>query len=121
MDAGLPHDLELRQQLRGTTHEIGIARHPLCPAVLALDDEPRAFQDGDVLLHRRERHLVARGQLADRRVGVQHARQNVAAGGVGERPEHLVQVTRRGLLTCNHTVVYHAATDSAKRLPSNST
>jgi hypothetical protein len=63
-----------------------------------------------VLLHGGKRHLVARRQLADGSVGVHHARQDVAARGVGQGPEQLVEGFRRGLLIYNHLVA-DASTD----------
>jgi hypothetical protein len=76
----------------GPAHGVGIAGHALGSAVLPLGHELRALEDGHVFLHGGERHLVARGQLADGRVGVQYASQDVAPRGVGERAEQLVEV-----------------------------
>jgi hypothetical protein len=88
------------------SHGVGIARHALRAAVSPLGHQLRAFQHGHVLLHGGKRHLVSRGQFADRCVGVHHTRQNVAPRGIGQGPEQLVQVVGRSLATYNHMVVY---------------
>jgi hypothetical protein len=91
----VPALLELRQQTIGTAHGGGVAGHALRATVPPLGHQPSTFQHGHVLLHGCKRHLVSRGQLADRRVGVHHARQDVAPRGIGQRPEQLVQVVGR--------------------------
>jgi hypothetical protein len=101
----LPALLELRQQAIGTAHGVGVAGHALRATVLPLGHQLSTFQHGHVLLHGCKRHLVSRGQLADGRVGVHHARQDVAARGIGQRPEQLVQVVGRRLSIYNHMVV----------------
>jgi hypothetical protein len=105
-DARVPALLELRQQTIGTTDGVGVAGHALGAAVLALGHQLSTFQDGDVLLHGGKRHRVSRRQLADRRVSDHDARQDVAPGGVGERPEQLVEGLGRRLSMYNHLVVY---------------
>jgi hypothetical protein len=89
-------------------HGVGTAGDALRTAVLPLCDEARALQYGHVLLHGRERHRIVPSQLAHGRVGVHHAREDVAPRGVSECPEQLVHRACRRLLTYNHTVVYHA-------------
>jgi hypothetical protein len=104
-DARLPTLLELRQQAIGPAHGVRIAGHTLGTTVLPFGHQLRTFQNGHVLLHGGKRHRVLRRQLADGGVGVHHARQNVAPGGIGQRPEHQVEVVGRGLLIYNHMVV----------------
>jgi hypothetical protein len=101
-DARVPAFLELREQMVGPAHGVGIAGDALRPAVLPLGHQPRPLEHRDVLLHRGERHLVAGRQLADRRVGVHHAGEDVAPRRVGERAEQLVEVLRREPATYNH-------------------
>lgn len=101
----VPALLELRKQLRGTTHRIGVAGHALRAAVPPLGDQPRTFQHGHVFLHSGKRHVVMRRELAHGRVSVHDSRQNVAPRGIGERPEHLVEDVRRWLFIYNHLVV----------------
>jgi hypothetical protein len=67
-----------------------------------------------VLLDGCKRHLVSRGQLADGRVGVHHARQDVAPRRIGQSPEQLVQVAGRELSIYNHMVV-DSSTDETGR------
>jgi hypothetical protein len=93
----VPALLELRQQTIGTAHGGGVAGHALRATVPPLGHQLSTFQHGHVLLHGCKRHLVSRGQLADRRVGVHHARQDVAPRGIGQRPEQPIQVVGRQL------------------------
>jgi hypothetical protein len=90
-DPRLPALLELCEQAIGTAHRVGVAGDALRAAVLPLGHQLGTFQHGHVLLHGRKRHVVTGGQLADGRVGVQHARQDVAACGVGQGAEQLVE------------------------------
>ena len=83
----------------------GITGHAAGAAVLAFGHQAGAFEHGDVLLHRGERHAVVRGQLAHRGLGVHHAGEDVAPGGVGQCAEQPVQRERGRLLICNHMVV----------------
>jgi hypothetical protein len=101
----VPALLELREQAVGTTHRVGVAGHALRATVLPLGHQLSTFQHGHVLLHGCKRHLVPRRQLADGRVGVHHARQDVAPRGIGQRPEQLVQIVGRRLSIYNHMVV----------------
>ena len=89
----------------GAAYGARITSHTLRAAVLPLGDQLGSFEHGDVLLHGSKRHLIARGQLADGRVGVHHPGQDVAPRGVGQRAEQLVEVVRRWLMY-NHLVVY---------------
>jgi len=101
----VPALLELREQTIGASHRVGVAGHALRATVLPLGHKLSTFQHGHVLLHGCKRHLVPRRQLADGRVGVHHAGQNVAPRGIGQRPEQLVQVVSRRLSIYNHMVV----------------
>ncbi len=87
--------LELCEQARGTTHRIGVARDTLGASILPLGHQPGTLQHGHVFLHGGKRHVVVRGELADGRVGVHDARQDVTARGIGKRPEQLVESARR--------------------------
>jgi hypothetical protein len=83
----VPEPLELHEQTIGTTHGLGVAGDALCATILAFGDQPRTFQHGHVLLHGCERHLISRRQLAHRRVGIHHAREDVAPRGVRQCAE----------------------------------
>jgi hypothetical protein len=89
----------------GAAHGFGVAGHALRATVLPFGHQLSTFQHGHVLLHRGKRHRVSRSQLADRRVGVHHARQDVSPGGIGQRSEQVVQVVGRRLRIYNHMVV----------------
>ena len=97
--------LELLEQASGLPQSSRIADHPLGAAVLPLRHQARALQDGYVLLDGGKRHVVVRGEFTHGRVGVHDPRQDVAARGISERPEHLVQSLRRRLPIYNHLVV----------------
>lgn len=101
----MPPLFELSEQRVGATQGVRVAGNALGAAVLAFGDQLRTLQNGDVLLHGCERHFVARGQVADRRVGGQYASQNVAPCGIGQRPEEAIEVFGRRLPICNHMVV----------------
>jgi hypothetical protein len=99
VDTRAPERLELVEQAVHVAKDTGYPPDPLLTAVPALDDEPRPLEHRHVLLHRREAHRVAAGQLGDRLLLRQHDRDDVATGGVGERVEHVVGATY------NHMVV----------------
>jgi len=115
----LPALFELRQQSIGTTHGVRVTGHALRATVLPLGHQMRTFQHGDVLLHGGKRHLVSRGQLADGRIGVHHACQDVAPRGISQRPEQMVQVVGRRLSIYNHMVV-DSSTSPAEPKPGSS-
>ena len=54
----------------GPAHGVRIASHALRAAVLPLGDQLGSFEHGHVLLHGGNDISIARGQLADGRVGV---------------------------------------------------
>src|SRR6185436_18119822 len=66
-------------------------------------DEPRLFQDADVLLHARSGHVELVGKVRDRSVCTPELLQNTASGGVRERGKRRIQVCPRIL---NHMVQY---------------
>src|SRR6187397_2701154 len=66
-------------------------------------DEPRLFQDADVLPHARERHVECLGQIRDGSVGMSELLQDATSGGAGERGEGRIEHVPRIL---NHTVQY---------------
>jgi len=72
-------------------------------AGLAPHDEPRLFQDAEVLDESRQRHPERFGKLADRTFPALEARQHRAPGRVGQRRESDVQP---GVLILNHLVHY---------------
>lgn len=102
----MPAQLELFEQATGAAHHVEVAGHALGAAVLPFGDEAGTFQHGDVLLYCGKRHLVARGEFADGRIRVHDPRQDVAARGVGQRTEQLVEHLGRVLPTYNHLVVH---------------
>jgi hypothetical protein len=104
-DVCLPALFERREQVRGAAKGIGAAGDALGAAVLAFGHQPGALEHGDMFLDGGERHVVAGGELAHRGFAVHHPRQDVAARGVGERAEDLVERLRGGLQIYNHMVV----------------
>ena len=103
-----PAFLELRKQAVGQPKRIRAAGDALFAAFLPLRDELGPLEHGHVLLDGRERHVVARRQLGDGRVGVHHPGQDVAPRRVRERAEQLIQGLRRRLSIYNHLVVYRS-------------
>jgi hypothetical protein len=101
----VPALLELSEQPGRAAHHLGVAGHALGASVPALGDEPGPLEYGHVLLHGSKRHVVLRGELADRRVGEHDARQDVAARHIGEGAEHLVERDGGRRSTYNHLVV----------------
>jgi hypothetical protein len=104
-DANLPALLELCEQSRGTTHRVGVAGDTLGAAILPLDHQPGTRQYRHMFLHGGKGHVVVRSEFAHGRVGVHDTRQDVAACGIGERAEQLIQGARSGVSIYNHLVV----------------
>ncbi len=113
MDAHLPALFEFGEQARGTAHGVWVARHTLRAAVLPLGDQTGSFQHRDVFLHGGKRHVVAGGEFAYRRIGIQDARKDVATRRIGECPEHLVQRLCGCRTTYNHLVVDNSTTQTS--------
>src|SRR5207247_11468934 len=76
-------------------------------------DQACALENRDVLLDRREAHLVMAGQLEDALLGADRPADDVAACVIPEGGEHAVEVQRRDLHAYHRTVV------SAGRQPSS--
>src|SRR5207302_224093 len=53
-------------------------------------DQPGLLQDGDVLLHARQRHVELFGQVGDRRVGTYELLENAASSRVRERGKRAI-------------------------------
>src|SRR5262245_5870252 len=53
--------------------------------------EPSLLQDADVLLHARQRHLEALGEVRDRRIRASELLEDAAARGIGDRAERGVE------------------------------
>src|SRR5437667_10448980 len=70
--------------------------HDLAAADALLGDQAGTFEDGDMLLNRREAHWVVAGQLDDALLGADRAADDVAPRVIGERAEHTVEVYEGG-------------------------
>src|SRR5580658_1527143 len=66
-------------------------------------DEPRLFQDADMLLHAREGHFEFLGKVRDRSICTPELLQNATSGGIGERGERDIESC---LAILNHVVQY---------------
>src|SRR6185295_18689594 len=77
---------------------------PYAPDLLG-GDEPRLFQDADVLLDAGQGHVKPAGKLGDRGVATSELLQHAAPGGVRQRGERSIQ-TDPAIL--NHMVQYLA-------------
>ncbi|MDO8793627.1 MAG: hypothetical protein Q7J25_03305 [Vicinamibacterales bacterium] len=87
-----------------TADDIRIPGYSLGPAVAPFGDEVGTFQDRHVLLDRRKRHVVAVGQLRDRRLRPHDALENVASGGIGQGLKEPADIGWRNLAIYNQTV-----------------
>jgi hypothetical protein len=77
--------------------------------------ESGGFEDAEVFRDRRERHGKGRGQSLDGGFALGEAREDGAAGGIGEGAESSVQ-PRGGIV--NHTVYYKPLVFHVKLFPS---
>jgi len=89
--------------------ELLVARHPHCgflhgrggelaahhPPLLRPPDEPGVLEHAQVLEETGKRHLVRAGKLRDRPVAFGERLKHAAAGAVGERGEHGIEVVVR--------------------------
>ena len=62
VEARPPHRLELIEQLLRSADGVDVAPHELLAAAPPLDHEVGALEDGDVLLHSGEAHVIAPGE-----------------------------------------------------------
>src|SRR6185312_4856630 len=65
--------------------------------------EARPFEDADVLLHARQGHIEARGELGDGRVGAAELLEHAATRGIGQGSKGRVDVLS---MILNHVVQY---------------
>ena len=86
------------------TQRLHVSSHDPFASAALLGDQACAFEHRNVLLHRRERHGVVGGQFGHVRSTRHRAADDVAPGGVGERPEDPVHL-RLTPLSYNHLVV----------------
>ena len=61
-DAAAPNLFELCEQQGDRAHRLDLAVGELFAAVAPLAEQPRPFENSDVLLHRGKRHVVVRCQ-----------------------------------------------------------
>jgi hypothetical protein len=108
-DPVAPQLLVLVEQHLRSPDRLGVAPDESFPAVRVLGDQASSFQDGDVLLHRREGHVIGTCQVRHGDLADQGAPDDVAPGPVGQGPEdpvHLVVGDRvLQALIYNHWVV----------------
>src|SRR5580658_3019830 len=78
------------------------AAGPHAPDLLRRD-EPRLFQDANMLLHAREGHFEFLGKVRDRSICTPELLQNATSGGIGERGERDIESC---LAILNHVVQY---------------
>ncbi len=101
-----PESLELQQQLASVRQSLGIAADDTLATLLVFGHEPCLLQHGDMLLHRSERHFVARRQSRyGGRLTCEHARDYVTPCGVGKRSEEAIYLRIGKRHTYNHMVV----------------
>lgn len=88
----------------------GLAHGPSARGRKRSSSETGSFQDRDVLLHRREAHVVVGGQVRDRHLPDEGATQDVAPRRVGERPEDPVHLVV-GEVRLRNTIYNHLVVD----------
>ena len=87
-------------------HGLNLAAGERLASAAALADEPGLLEHGDVLLHRRERHVVPRRQPRHGcRLPAEQAGDDVPPRGVGEGMEEAVEVRVGKVRSYNHMVV----------------
>src|SRR6185312_2734464 len=95
------------EQAGGPLQRLRIAVHDLLPSVPLLAHERRPLEHRDVLLHRREAHLVIPGQGAHGLPGPHHLADDVAPGRIRQGLEDAVDLGVAHLIY-NHLVVGYA-------------
>jgi hypothetical protein len=93
----------MRDPRERVAHGRGVERCASHAAFFLNGGEPRALQHAHVFRDGRERHREARRQLADRVIAGRESREDVAARGVGQRREGVIE--RPGVMV-NHMVYY---------------
>ena len=106
---------EPAEQLTRARDPLRVAADDALAALRLLGHQPRAFQHGDVLLHRREGHLVPGRERGDRRLlSGQQTRDDVPPRRIGEGVEDAVDLRIAERITYNHMVVYRAGMHGAQ-------
>src|SRR5262249_24559255 len=90
LDAVAPQGFQLVQQEVGPLQGRRVAADPLLTALEPFHDQPCSLQDRRVLLHRREAHREAAGEVRDRVLPREDERQDVPTGPVAQRGEDAV-------------------------------
>ena len=88
---------------------VDIATDQSLASAVPFPDEFRTFEDGDVLLHRSEAHVVVLGERAHRPLAVHHPTQDVATRGIRQRMEDQVAHRVAFSIIYNHLVVENHA------------
>ena len=91
-----------RDPLRRGVHRSGIEPAVVDPTIFAPSEEPRFFQDLEVLRHRGERDVEGPGELGDAQLARCQSRQDRAPRRIGEGPESPIERPR----IINHMVNY---------------
>lgn len=102
----MPELLELSQQAVGPPHGVKVSSDALSAPIPAFGHQRGAFEHRHMLLHGGKRHLVSIGEFTDGHVRIHDTSEDVAARGIGERTEEVVQLGSGGLSIYNQMVVY---------------
>jgi hypothetical protein len=92
VEAALPEPPVRLHPLRDARQRRGLQPARPLLRVAAPADQPGAFEDLQVLGDRRHAHRERLGQLGDGGLAAGQPREDRTPGGVGQRPEHDVQL-----------------------------
>ena len=96
-----PELLVARHPDRGFLHRPRFQRAADHPPLLGAADQAGVLEHAQVLHEAGQRHPVRRGQLGHREVAAAQGLEDAAAGGIGQRREHRIELLVRIL---NHSV-----------------
>jgi hypothetical protein len=85
-------------------HRLGLQFQRMHPATTPAPDQPRPFQDAQMLGNRRQRHRIRPGQIRHAPVTARQMLQNTPPRGISERRKSVIQRPRQ---TFNHMVNYN--------------
>lgn len=109
LDAAAPELFEVAKKILGSADGLGIPSDDALPPPRRASHEVSRLEHRDMLLHGRERHVIALGELGDRGLLAERAAHDVASRRIGKCPEDPVHLLVTEFINlCNHLVVRYA-------------